>query len=113
MHFVRRTYVVRSRTLVVLIGLVDVHEGQRQWDDGGHDENDERHVLGRFPDELEERLGRLWRDDVGPEHVQPSPGVGRRTRQTYVTSVGQSYIVLLSKMAAQVMDWRENTNYVK
>ena len=57
-------------------------EGEPQRYDCRQLQNDERDVLQRLPDELEERLGRLRRDHVRPEHVLAPRQVVRQARET-------------------------------
>jgi len=61
--------IIDRRTEVVFVFGLEWHEAEYERDDGGNDENDERHVLQRFPRQPQERLGRLGRDVVGSERL--------------------------------------------
>ena len=58
--------VMRRLKITVAAGW---YEGQEERHEGGHLQDDERHILERFPDEPPERLGRLGRDRIGAERL--------------------------------------------
>jgi len=61
---------------------VERDEAEYERDDGGNDEDDERHILQRLPRQPQKRLGRLRRDVVGTERLRSLLFVHARVAQT-------------------------------
>ncbi|KAH9407452.1 hypothetical protein TYRP_012271 [Tyrophagus putrescentiae] len=75
-----------SNLQVLLFILRWLVEGQPQGDDGGHLEDDERHVLQRLPHQLQEGLGRLGRYHIGAKDGLPVLQVTRLPAQALIRS---------------------------
>lgn len=67
--------------MVILVVVFGLDEGEDEGDKGGHLKDDEGHVLQGLPHQLQERLGRLGRDRVGPKRLPPVLQVRRRATQ--------------------------------
>lgn len=74
-------------TFVALSGWVV--EGQSQGDDGCYLQDDERHVLQRFPYQLQESFWLLWRYEVLPKNLFPLFQVWSSARQTCGQRAGE------------------------
>lgn len=75
-----------ERLTMIRIAVLGLDEGEHEGDKGGHLEDDERHVLQCLPYQLQERLGRLGRDRIGPKCRPPVLQVRHRSAQPYKKS---------------------------